>query len=893
MAKSVEKQKQSIARHTPMMQQYLRLKAQHPHTLLFYRMGDFYELFFEDAEKAARLLDITLTSRGSSNGQLVKMAGVPYHAAENYLARLVRQGESVVVCEQVGDPATSKGPVERQVSRILTPGTLTDEELVDDNCDNLLLALLCDKNAAGLAWLNMSKGELRIMQTALAGLEAALGRVRPAEILLPESAPQPATQEKMVVFNRQPDWHFEYDAACRLLCSHFSVSSLAGYGVKDERLALAAAGALLQYACHTQPHGLPHVQGMLLESEGEFIGLDAAARRNLELTETLRGHKSPTLLSVLDNCFSSMGGRLLRHSLHHPLRDQEKARARHQAVSVLQNESASLAEAIGLNLKGMADVERIAGRVALLSARPRDLSGLRAALSDLQPLQNTICTQDRQNDPLQQAPLLGWCHAQLDAPTEVVDLLQAAIADEPAAQLKDGGVIADGFDKELDELRSIEANCGEFLLQLEAREKERTQIPNLKVEYNRVHGFFIEVTNAHSDKVPDDYRRRQTLKNAERYITPELKAFEDKALSARERALARERTLFESILQQLQNETPRLLKIAAALAMLDMLSAFARTAYERNWCCPQLVAEAQVNIVAGRHPVVEDMLQSSGDNFIANDLQLTPDKRLLIITGPNMGGKSTVMRQTALIALLAAVGSHVPAQSVSIGPIDHIFTRIGASDDLASGRSTFMEEMTETATILHRATPNSLVLMDEVGRGTSTFDGLALAFSICRRLLTHNRCMCLFATHYFELTTLQQESSALANLHLEAVEHNDQIIFLHKLAAGPVNQSYGVQVAALAGIPSAVVHAARKELQQLEHRALDLNTPRQADLFAAEVAEDIKQTDRLDKLQQQYDDLLKQLLSLDVDNLTPRQALDQLYALRQQVLTDIEATSDA
>ena len=879
-----------ITRHTPMMQQYLRLKAKYPQTLLFYRMGDFYELFFDDAIKAARLLDITLTARGSSNGQPIKMAGVPYHAVDNYLARLVQQGESVVICEQVGDVASSKGLVEREVSRIITPGTLTDAALVDDKSDILVLALCCDAGQAGLAWLNLAKGECRLLQTSDTNLEAHLERIQPAEILLPEDVQDPPDTRHRVALCRQPSWCYEYETAHRLLCEHFQVASLSGFGVETERLAVSAAGALLQYTRNTQQKSLLHVRRVWLEQENEFIGLDTAARRNLELTETLRGQPSPTLFSLMDNCSSCMGSRLLRYSLHHPFSEQEKALERHRTVKVLHAEMARLANDLDVRLKGIADIERIAGRIALGSARPRDLSGLRAALGCLEPLVEALVERE---GALQEAPLLAECCSHLNTPDEILVLLEAGIFVEPASQIKDGGVIATGYDAELDELREIETNCGEFLMQLETREKARTQIPGLKVEYNKVQGFYIEVTRAHSDKVPEDYCRRQTLKNAERYVTPELKAFEDKALSARERALAREKWLYEDLLLRLGESVPRLQEIAAALALLDMLGGFARSAFERNWSCPELTAEPGLAIENGRHPVVEDSLKSVGEDFIPNDLTLTPEQRLLLITGPNMGGKSTTMRQTALIVLMAMIGAYVPASRASIGPVDRIFTRVGASDDLASGRSTFMEEMTEAAVILNAATSNSLVLMDEIGRGTSTFDGLALAFAICRHLLEYNRCLCLFSTHYFELTALQQEAEALANFHLDAIEHNDRIVFLHKLAPGPANQSYGVQVAALAGIPPAVVNAARQEIQRLEARALEQYAPRQADLFAAPAIEAgaamsmtpaSQTTLSPEKTAQQEsaEALRAALLELDMDECTPREALSILYALKQQ-----------
>ena len=851
-----------LQKHTPMMVQYLRLKAQHPKTLLFYRMGDFYELFFDDAEKAARLLDITLTTRGQTAGVPIKMAGVPFHAVEQYLARLVKLGESVVICEQIGDPATSKGPVERAVARIVTPGTLTDAALLDDKRDSWLLALSFHKQRAGLARLNLASGEFVLTEVPAAQLAATLERIRPAEILLPDSFAGELGVD--AARTRQPDWNFDVDSARRLLCEHFRVASLAGFGGEELKPAIGAAGALLTYAAATQARALPHVQGLTVEQEAAFLGLDAATRRNLELTETLRGQPAPTLFSLLDNCVTSMGARLMRHTLHHPYARQPEAAGRHAAVEALLEDYGFLAQAVRGELKGIADIERISGRVALMNARPRDLASLRESLQHLPALQAHLSGLA--------GGLLAALRGDLDAPVDALDLLCRAIADDPAAQIRDGGVIAPGFDAELDELRALNDNCGAFLVDLEARERERTGIANLKVEYNRVHGFYIEVTNANADKVPDDYRRRQTLKNAERYITPELKTFEDKALSAKDRALTREKLLYEQTLAELLPVVPQLQTIARAIAQLDLLAGFADTALRRNWCKPEFSTEPGMLIEAGRHPVVEAEMTDAASPFIANDLRLADERRLLLITGPNMGGKSTYMRQTALIALLAHIGSYVPASRAVLGPLDRIFTRIGASDDLASGRSTFMVEMTEAAAILHHATPNTLVLMDEIGRGTSTFDGMALAFAILRHLVEKNRSLTLFATHYFELTRLSHEYTTLANVHLDAVEHGERIVFLHAVEEGPANQSYGIQVAALAGIPGSVVRAAKKQLRELELRAaID---PLQPDLFASASAEAEPESPH---------PALEKLAAIDPDSLSPREALEALYALRNLI----------
>lgn len=846
-------------KHTPMMQQYLALKAKHPNTLLFYRMGDFYELFYEDAEKAARLLDITLTTRGQSAGLPIKMAGVPFHSLEPYLARLVKLGESAVICEQIGDPATSKGPVERAVARIVTPGTLTDAALIDDKQDIWLLAVATQRNTAGIARLNLASGEFILIEVPVDQIPATLERIRPAEILYPEGWTPNFSLD--IARTRQPDWYFDHDSARRLLCDQFEVASLAGFGAEGLKPAIAAAGALLQYAQATQSGKLPHLRGLTVELEGAYLGLDLATRRNLELTETLRGQPSPTLFSLLDNCVTSMGSRLLRHTLHHPLRERDIPALRHGAVEGLLDDYGRLAGEVRKALRGIADIERIAGRIALRNARPRDLASLRESLSRLPELRALLTGQA--------APLLAQLFAELETPEAALALLIRAIAAEPGAQVRDGGVIAPGYDPELDELRSLNDNCGAFLVDMEARERERTGIASLKVEYNKVHGFYIEVTHANVDKIPDDYRRRQTLKNAERYITPELKAFEDKALSAQERSLAREKLLYEQILDALLPVVPTLQTIARAVAQLDLLAGFAESALKRNWCKPQFAAETQLNIVNGRHPVVENELAQNAETFIANDCLLADNRRLLLITGPNMGGKSTYMRQVALIALLAHIGSYVPAESCVLGPLDRIFTRIGASDDLASGRSTFMVEMTEAAAILHHATAQSLVLMDEIGRGTSTFDGMALAFAILRHLIEKNRCLTLFATHYFELTRLSHEYAELANVHLGAVEHNDRIVFMHAVEEGPANQSYGIQVAALAGMPAAVVRAARKQLREFEQRAAV--DPLQPDLFAQGEPEPAAAEPH---------PVVDRLTAIDPDSLTPREALDALYALK-------------
>ena len=881
-----------LKNHTPMMQQFLRIKADHPHTLLFYRMGDFYELFFDDAEKAARLLGITLTQRGSSNGRPVKMAGVPFHSADQYLAKLVKLGESVAICEQIGDPALSKGPVERKVVRVVTPGTLSESELLPEKSDPTLLALNLQAQrrhlTAGLAWMTMASGKLTLMEfsgeakAVLQRLRHELDRISPAEILLAEdeslfsdSFDIPSIKPTLL-----PAWQFDRNAGEKALHAQLQVSSLSGFGAQDLDTAIGAAGAVLAYAQATQGKGLQHVRSLKVETDNEYIGLDAATRRNLELTETLRGQEgitSLTLFSLLDHCRTSMGSRMLRHWLHHALRNQGVAKSRHAAIQALLE--ANACESVNSLLSAIPDIERITTRIALLSAKPRDLSALGAGLKQIPALLSLVSPVAVNS----QSILLGTIVQELAPPGDCISLLERAVDPEPAALVREGGVIARGYDAELDELRALSENAGQFLLDLETRERERTGIANLRVEYNKVHGFYIEVTHGQTDKVPDDYRRRQTLKNAERYITPELKAFEDKALSAQERALAREKFLYEQLLQQLVPHIGCLQTIAHALAQLDTLNALAQHAARYNWCLPELVDQACIRIDQGRHPVVE----TSIERFIPNDCELSEGKRLLLITGPNMGGKSTYMRQVALITLLAYVGSFVPATRAVIGPVDRIFTRIGAADDLAGGRSTFMVEMTESAAILNGATEHSLVLMDEVGRGTSTFDGLALAWAIARHLLEQTRSFTLFATHYFELTQLPESLPGAINVHLSAVEHKDSIVFLHAVQPGPASQSYGLQVAQLAGVPSAVIRAARKHLAALE--AHSVQTSPQFDLFnMGTIPADLPAEDAADYTGTDHNHaaLIESLQALEPDALTPREALDALYRLKQLLGTE-------
>ncbi|SEP32052.1 DNA mismatch repair protein MutS [Nitrosovibrio sp. Nv6] len=866
----------ALEKHTPMMQQYLRIKAQHPDMLMFYRMGDFYELFFDDAEKAAKLLDITLTRRGSSAGEPIKMAGVPYHSAEQYLAKLVRLGESVAICEQTGDPATAKGPVERQVMRIVTPGTLTDAALLEEKRESVLLALFVHESTLGLAWLNLAAGQFSVMETSVANLGAELERLKPAEILLPDSPDTPAPlkivgESKKISIKHLPLWQFDAEAAVCNLSRQFGTHDLSGFGCDGLHPSLGAASALLDYARLTQGTGIAHIKALRVEREGSYLRMDAATRRNLEISETILGDASPTLLSLLDTCSTNMGSRLLRQWLHHPLRNRALVQDRLDRVSFLIGEAGSGPYlSVRDCLRHVADIERITARIALKSARPRDLSGLRDSLKRLPQAIAAITAITTVMAPRRLSSVSIAALAQSMTPDAgLVTLLENSLREEPEVVLRTGGVIADGYDNELDELRAIQNNCGEFLLQLETREKVRTGIANLKVEYNRLHGFYIEVTHAHSERIPDDYRRRQTLKNAERYITPELKAFEEKALSAQDRALDREKFLYSHLLDLLSQHIGHLQQVAQGVAELDVLAAFAERALALDYTLPIFTEEAIIDIEAGRHPVVEKQVE----NFIANDVRLgacgNVRRQMLVITGPNMGGKSTYMRQIALIALLAHCGSFVPAKSARFGPLDQIFTRIGASDDLAGGRSTFMMEMTEAANILHNATSQSLVLMDEVGRGTSTFDGLALAFAITRYLLEKNCSYTLFATHYFELTRLAEEFAQAANVHLRAVEHKHHIVFLHAVNEGPASQSYGLQVAALAGVPESVIRTAKKYLVKLEQETV--RTQPQRDLFSDELP--------AGKSPEEHP-VLALLHTISPDELSPRQALEKLYALK-------------
>ena len=851
----------NLSQHTPMMQQYLTLKAEAPDILLFYRMGDFYELFFDDAKKASRLLGISLTKRGQTAGQPIPMAGVPYHAVEGYLIKLVQMGESAAICEQVGDPTTSKGPVERKILRIITPGTVSDEALLEDNRDNLISCVYQHQQIFGLATLDITSGRFAVNQFEQAEtLQAELQRLDPAELLYPEDFSQMPLIEQRRGIRRRPEWEFESQTAQRVLTQQFETRDLVGFGVEQAQVAICAAGCLMQYIKDTQRTALPHINSIYLEQNQDVVILDAATRRNLELTQNLAGGTDNTLADVLDNTATAMGSRLLKRWIHQPSRNLEVLSQRQNIITELLNLSLYIDSAE--LLKNIGDIERVLARLALKSARPRDLVKLKSAFATLPELNQLLV--DSQSALLQQ-------HSQRisDFP-ELLDLLQRAIIDNPPVLIRDGGVIASGYHEELDEWRNLSKGATDYLAELETREKQLTGIANLKVSYNRVHGYYIEVSRSQSEQVPAHYIRRQTLKNTERYIIPELKTYEDKVLMSQGKALALEKRLYDELLDALLPYLSRLQKTAIALSELDVLANFAERAETLHYIKPTLSTQSGIQISAGRHPVVE---QVSSEPFIANPVELNSQRRMLIVTGPNMGGKSTYMRQIALIVLMAHIGCYVPADSATIGSVDRIFTRIGASDDLASGRSTFMVEMTETANILHNATRSSLVLMDEIGRGTSTYDGMSLAWACAEHLAQTTQAFTLFATHYFELTQLPELMPGLANVHLDAVEHQDSIAFMHSVQEGAASKSYGLQVAALAGVPQQVIKQAKQKLHQLETQAEQQvaaapSSPSQANLPFAIEAEHPAVT---------------QLFNTNPDELTPKQALELLYQLKQSL----------
>jgi DNA mismatch repair protein MutS len=875
MTKNKAPAKQLENNHTPMMQQFFRIKKDHPEEIVFYRMGDFYEMFYDDAKKAAHLLDITLTARGKSGGNPIPMAGIPYHAAENYIAKLVRSGLSVAVCEQVGDPATSKGPVDRKVVRVVTPGTLTDEAFLEERRDNLLVSInFTSDEQFGISYLDLSGGRFCVSEVeGLTALLSELQRLRPAEILISDEFPYETSLEGFTGIRRQAPWLFDLDTAQQQLSIQFKTKDLSGFGCDTMPLAICAAGCLLQYTKDTQRSELPHISSINKESRSEFILLDAATRKNLEIDVNLSGDTAFTLSWAMDACKTAMGSRLMRRWLNQPLRDRLLINARQETVKALLDNYQF--DAIQSILKQIGDVERILTRVALRSARPRDLSRLRDTLTLLPAVQSKI----------EQFTNQGLIDLSLDISEHpaLCELLERAVIDNPPVVIRDGGVIKEGFDAELDELRNISENAGQFLIDLELQEREKTGLSTLKVGYNRVHGYFIEISKAQSDQAPDAYVRRQTLKNAERFITPELKAFEDKALSSKSRALSREKALYEELITSLNESLHPLQACASGLAQLDVLSNFAERAQTLNLNRPGFNSDNKILIEEGRHLIVE---QLSTDPFVPNDLMLDQQRKMLIITGPNMGGKSTYMRQVALIVLLAGTGSFIPATRASIGEIDQIFTRMGSSDDTAGGRSTFMVEMTETANILNNATEHSLVLMDEVGRGTSTFDGLSLAWSSAEHLAKTIKAYSLFATHYFEMTQLVDEISSIANVHLSATEHDDRIIFLHNVLEGAASQSYGLQVAKLAGVPDLVIDNAKSQLAKLE--ANELKTGLVIPLHDTSTGTNEHQpiSDNVTTYQNDLfsvgaSELELEFKKMKLDDMTPRQALDALYKLSE------------
>ena len=848
------------SKHTPMMQQYWSIKAEYPHTLLFYRLGDFYELFYEDAKRAAQLLDITLTQRGQSNNAPIPMCGIPYHASEQYLAKLLEAGESVAICEQVGT-VNNKGPVKREVVRIITPGTVSDESFLKERQDNLLAAVYQEKAAFALAYADLSSGRLVAVPIKdFEALQSELERLRPKEILCAESMPFAHESSQKIKYSLRPDFEFAYDTSERLLKQHFATKDLQGLGLSEQPLIIAALGALLTYLKLTQKTALSHLQVLALETSTDALILDAPTRRNLEIDVNLQGGSAYTLTSSLDHCSTSMGSRLLKRWLHRPLRDQIKIKARQTAVTELLQTSTYME--VRTLLAGIADLERIVMRISINSVRPRDLAHLGLSLAQITPIKTKLLEH--------LAPELQRLRDNLFEHPALAQLLGAAIKENPPLLIRDGGVFNNGYDTELDELRLMSANLDEFLLQLEVRERTRTGLNNLKVGYNRVSGFFIEISKIQAKDAPSDYIRRQTIKNSERFITPELKAFEDKILSAKERALAREKFLYEQLIIACQAFINSLQSLAQALSELDVLANFADCAHKLQLVCPELVPETLIDIKKGRHLIVEEVVKG---NFIPNDTLLHEQRKMLLITGPNMGGKSTYMRQTALIVLLAYTGSFVPAETAKIGPIDRIFTRIGAADDLASGRSTFMVEMTETANILRYATQESLVLMDEIGRGTSTFDGLSLAWASAEHLANVNQALSLFATHYFELTELPKEYPKIHNVHLKALEHEGQIVFLHEVKSGAANQSYGLQVASLAGVPRDVILRAKLHLHMLENQHLVSGKIKPTINKAASPQADLFQTSPPNPV-------IDMLKPINPDELSPKAALELLYALK-------------
>ncbi len=842
-----------------MMQQYLRIKADYPDMLLFYRMGDFFELFFDDARRAAKLLDLTLTSRNKNSADEIPMAGVPVHATEGYLAKLLKRGESVAICDQIGDPATSKGLVERKVTRVITPGTVTEEELLEKRKENYLLAICSSHPSFGLAYLDLSSGKFLLLScNSIQELQDEIDRIQPAEILFTEEDHLNTALEPIIdkYANRSiPSWHFEFDSSVTALCKQFGTKDLGGYGCENHPLAISAAGAALQYVKDTQKSQLPHIDGLQVCQKDEFLIIDSVTRKNLEIECSTQGDTKHSLINVLDKTACTMGSRCLRAWLNQPTRIKNILLQRHAAISeFIQVNNYDDLHNLLVNIK---DIERIRSRIALKTAQPRDLDALRSTLRCIPEIQQHIETY--KNELLLESIELLKGHEILTSN------LEHALEEELPMLIRDGGVIKTGYDEELDELRNTSANANQFLVDLEQQEKTATNISNLKVSYNRIHGYYIEIPRSHAEQAPEHYTRRQTLKNTERYITPELKKFEDNILSAKERSLKREKFLYEQLLSELNEQLSIIQNCSNALARIDALTTLAERAVTLNYTQPEFIEENGLQIKQGRHPVIEHV---QNDPFTANDAHFDEQRKLLLITGPNMGGKSTYMRQIALITWLAYSGSFVPADKFKVGPIDAIYTRIGASDDLSSGRSTFMVEMTEAANILNNASTQSLVLMDEIGRGTSTYDGLSLAWCCAEHLAKVNQSYCLFATHYFELTQLPELFDHIHNVHIDAIEHNEKIIFLHAVKEGPANQSYGLQVAQLAGIPKSVIASAKLKLKQLESEAVNAKfTDHQPQLG-------------LDLEDEKTSQSTEYLENIEPDELSPKDALEILYKLK-------------
>ncbi len=848
--------------HPPMIRQYLSIKADYPNDLLFYRMGDFYELFFEDAVVAADLLEITLTSRGKNRGTPIPMCGVPFHAVDNYLSRLVAMGRSAVICEQVGDPNATRGPVERRVQRIVTPGTLTEESLLDATHESVLMAIntyAAKHHYAGVAWINLSTGLFSVAATrSRTELSTLVDSVRPTEVLVPEGAKEKWDNATP----RQLDpLRFDSALGTSMLANHFGTKDLTGFGIAKLDLVVGAAAAALTYAQEACRQPLDFIEAIRLHSDSSILHMDAQTRRNLEIDRRIQSSdQHGTLFDVVDFTATPMGSRLVRHWLNEPCRDIEIVRARHEVVEGLLEQRMS--DSLAKTLRPVGDLQRIVTRIAMGTATPRDLVRTKVAIQCHSQVLELIEKLDLPNEIEALAQHSGL--------NKVRNLIERAIVDEPPATSREGGMIAQGFDAALDELRAVRSEASNYLQDLEQRERDRTGVPTLRVGHNRVHGYYIELTRAQSSEVPDDYVRRQTLKNTERFVTQELWEFEEKYLRSESDALEREKRLYADLVATIGESAKQLRQAADALARIDVLNGFAEAAREHGYIRPEFTDSSSLSIEDGKHPVLS---AGPGLDFVPNSIDMHEFRRMLVVTGPNMGGKSTYMRQTALIVILAYAGSFVPAKRAVIGPIDGIFTRIGASDDLSGGQSTFMVEMTETANILHNATSSSLVLLDEIGRGTSTYDGLALALAIAHSMAQTVRAFTLFSTHYFELTALAQKLETVHNVHLNAVEHNRKVVFLHSVEDGPASQSYGIHVARLAGIPGRVLQHARNQLHKLEQLAIKSGESNYIDLFEEHLEHEDYDHPAIERLRQ-----------TDLDELSPRAAHELLYELLETIV---------